>query len=298
MKKLFTLFLFVFFVTSVSNSQNLENRINKFALDFGSGYTRPLVEALGMMMNNGWMSVKAMKDKFSIDVGVTGLIVLIPSSDKEFTITSPFPTYQQDVAPTVVGPSEERTISGSANKYPKGFNLGVLPVIMPQLSVGNLYGTRLILRAMPKIQISDIGYLSLFGVGAQHSITQHFKKVTPVDVAVAFAYETINLGDIASANSFTGSVMVSKKVSVISFYALTGFDYSKMTFDYSSTYTDPTPPNNTVTARLHYETNGKNGLKFAIGGSGESRFVRFNAGMTLLPKFCINLGLGLGAGIK
>jgi len=150
MKKFFTLFLLVFVITSFSFSQNLENRMNKYTSGFGQGYTQPLVEAMGLLMNNGWVSVKAMKDLFSVDVGVTAVFVPVPSADQQFMVYSPYGGSLQTVS-TVVGPSTQIEMGGydtsfSPRYYPKGFDIGLIPVVFPQASIGNLLGTRLTIR--------------------------------------------------------------------------------------------------------------------------------------------------------
>jgi hypothetical protein len=303
MKKFFTLFLLIFVITSFSFSQNLENRMNKYTSDFGKGYSQPLVEALGLLMNNGWVNVKSMKDLFSVDVGVTAVFMPVPSSDKQFLVYSPYDGELQTVS-TVVGSS---TTMGISNKngipnvdptnYPKGFDIGIIPVVFPQASIGNLLGTRLTIRALPKIKTGDLGYISLFGLGLQHSISEDFKKVLPLDFGVGFAYQNLNLGDIVSANSYTVCGIVSKRVWKINFYSLLGFDYSKMKFNYSTKYYDQSISGIRTTTAA-FESEGKNGFKLGVGGSAETRFARFNAGMTFLPKFCFNLSMGVGAGIS
>lgn len=300
MKKLFTLFLLVFVITSFTYSQNLENRMNKYTSGFGQGYTLPLVEALGLLMNNGWVNVKSMKDLFSVDVGITAVFVPVPNGDKQFMVYSPYNNELQTVS-TVVGPSTEMQMggytTGSPQYYPKGFDLGIIPVVFPQASIGNVLGTRLTIRALPKIKTGDLGYLSLFGFGLQHSISEDFKKVMPLDFGVGFAYQNLNLGDIISANSYTVCGIVSKRVWKINFYSLLGYDFSRMKFNYSTTYYDPTISSNRTTTAI-FESEGKNGFKLGVGGSAETRFARFNAGMTFLPKFCFNLSMGVGAGIS
>ncbi|MFA5405531.1 MAG: DUF6588 family protein [Ignavibacteria bacterium] len=301
MKKIFTIFLLVFIFTSLSFSQNLENRMNKYTQEFGVGYSQPLVEALGLMMNNGWVSVKAMKDLFSVDIGITAVLVPVPSADKQFLIHSPYDGSLQTV-PTAVGSSTE-TLMNSAppganpGAFPKGFDLGVIPVIMPQASIGNLLNTRLTIRALPKIKTGDFGYLSLFGLGLQHSISADLLVPTPIDFGIAGSFENLNLGDIASANSYTACAVVSKRVWKINFYSLIGYDYTKTKFDYTTTYYDFATSGNKTT-RAMFENEGKNGFKLGIGGSGETHFARFNAGMTFLPKFCFNISMGVGMGIS
>lgn len=301
MKKVFTLLLFVFFIITSASAQNLENRMNKYTSEFGLGYSEPLVHALGLLMNNGWVNVKSMHDLFSVDVGFSSVLVPVSNSDKTFLIHSPYDGTQQSI-PTVVGASTETQMSGwvspnSPQYYPKGFDLGIIPVIMPQASIGNLLNTRLTIRALPKIKISDLGYLSLFGFGLQHNISADLKIPMPLDFGILGAYENLNLGDIASAYSYTVGAVVSKRVWKINFYSLLGYDYSKTKFDYTTTYYDPILGRDNTT-RAKFENEGKNGFKLGIGGTAETRFARFNAGMNLLPKFSFDISMGVGFGIS
>jgi hypothetical protein len=302
MKKFFTLFLLIFVITSFSFSQNLENRMNKYTAEFGSGYSLPLTEAVGLLMNNGWVSVKAMKDLFSVDFGITAVFVPVLNSDKQFLVHSPYDGTLETVS-TVVGPSTVVPIHNNTGltvdpvNYPKGFELGLIPVVFPQASIGNILGTRLTIRALPKFKTGDLGYFSLFGAGLQHMISSDFKQVLPLDFGVGFAYQNMNLGDIMSANAYNVYGIVSKRVWKINFYSLLGYDYSKMKFSYTTTYFDITK-NDKVNTTAAFENEGKNGLKLGVGGSAETRFARFNAGMTFLPKFCFNLSMGVGFGLK
>jgi len=300
MKKIYAFVILVLFLSSASFSQDLENRINKFKADFGLGYSQPLVEALGLNMNNGWVSVKSMKDLFSIDIGISAVFVPVPSSDKTFLIQSPYNQTFQTV-PTAVGSSNELAINGAPpganpSTYPKGFDIGIIPVVMPQASIGNLLNTRLTLRALPKIKINDIGYLSLFGVGLQHNISADFVLPMPLDFGILGSYENLKIGDIATANAYTVSAIVSKRVWKINFYSLLGYDYSKFDFKYTSTYTDIN--NVPQTTSIAFSNEGKNGFKLGVGGTAETRFARFNAGMNFLPKFCFDLGMSVGFGLK
>lgn len=302
MKKLFTLFLLLFVISSFSYSQNLENRMNKYKSDFGNGFTQPLVEALGLNMNNGWVSVKSMKDLFSIDIGISAVFVPVPSADKTFLIASPYNPSVIEAVSTAVGPASNKLMFGAPpeadpKNYPNGFDLGLIPVVMPQASVGNLLNTRLTIRALPKIKISDLGYLSLYGFGLQHNISADMLIPMPVDFGILGSYENLKLGDIATANSYTVSALVSKRVWKINFYSLLGYDFTRFKFNYTSTYYDFSS-NSTKTANVAFENEGKNGFKLCVGGTAETRFARFNAGMNFLPKFCFDLGLSVGFGLK
>src|SRR5262249_41205127 len=83
---------------------------------------------------------------------------------------------------------------------------------------------------------NDLGKFQLFGIGAQHSISQYFKGL-PVDVALGALYQRMDLGDddLVKANSFHAEVAASKGFAWVQPYASLGFDSFGMTVKYDQT---------------------------------------------------------------
>jgi len=80
----------------------------------------------------------------------------------------------------------------------KGFNLPIVPLPLPQVSLGTVYGTMLTLRGAPMdIPAGDFGKVRFFGFGVQHNLGM-WLAIPAVDVAASF-YST-NLSIKAKQN--------------------------------------------------------------------------------------------------
>ncbi len=76
---------------------------------------------------------------------------------------------------------------------PTGGNINSVYAAIPQLEIGSFYGTELLLRFIPPIEIDkNVGTFTFWGVGVKHSISQYFEK-TPFDAAIQFVYQGTNL---------------------------------------------------------------------------------------------------------
>ena len=90
---------------------------------------------------------------------------------------------------------------------PNGGNLNNIFVGVPQLEIGSLFGTELLIRFIPKIDMGTyIGEFSFWGLGLKHSISQYFYKdknrdgnnrikehIAPFDLAVQAVYQRTSL---------------------------------------------------------------------------------------------------------
>lgn len=93
------------------------------------------------------------------------------------------------IVPTVIGDTEAVLRPGEAGTqhyFSGGFDIDDFSIAVPQLTIGNLLGTRITARWIAvKLgdESEDLGDLELLGLGAQHSITQYIPDL-PVDLAV------------------------------------------------------------------------------------------------------------------
>jgi hypothetical protein len=147
----------------------------------------------------------------------------------------------------------EDTVINVINQFPERFTLptgGDLSTIVagvPQLIIGSLCGTELLLRFVPKINLgSTVGDFSFWGVGLKHSITQYIPN-SPIDAALQVVYQGTSLENSigvtnaqleADANILNINLHLSKEIPKI-FTIYTGFSYEKI--DISSTYTYTLP---------------------------------------------------------
>ncbi|MBI3259737.1 MAG: hypothetical protein HYZ54_09730, partial [Ignavibacteriae bacterium] len=76
---------------------------------------------------------------------------------------------------------------------PTGGNINSVFAAIPQLEVGSLYGTEMLIRIIPSIKIDkNVGKLSLWGLGLKHSLSQYFDK-NPFDAALQVVYQKTHI---------------------------------------------------------------------------------------------------------
>ena len=73
---------------------------------------------------------------------------------------------------------------------PPGQNMHLLWAAVPQLEIGALWGTELLLRAIPPVQWDrNVGYFAFWGIGLAHSLTQWWTPDPALDAAVQVVYQ-------------------------------------------------------------------------------------------------------------
>ncbi len=76
---------------------------------------------------------------------------------------------------------------------PPGTNKNVLFALIPQIEIGSFYGTEILIRYIPPIEIDeDIGKFSFWGLSLKHSISQYFPE-RYFDLAIQGAFQGTRL---------------------------------------------------------------------------------------------------------
>lgn len=221
----------------------LEENLGGLSEDQVQGYLDPFVKGLSTSVNTGiFRSGAVPMNGFSLTLDLRAAYIGFSDDDREYEAASP--GYETVDAPTVIGdPSavtaDHQTVAGLHAHYPGGFDMSNFGVAVPQLTVGNVAGTRGILRWIPEVDFSDddIGKFEMFGIGAQHSISQYLTAL-PVDVAVGIMYQSFKLGDsLLDADALALNVMGSRRygqsVSLEPYVGL-GLDSFAMTVEYDT----------------------------------------------------------------
>lgn len=142
------------------------------------------------------------------------------------------------------------SLSGVFNALPSYFSLppgGDYSSIfagVPQIEIGSLYGTELLIRFIPPIKMSEeIGKFSFYGFGLKHSISQYFDD-PEFDMAVQGVYQTTELTNQvgvtnaelkANATMLNFNLQASKRFEDW-FDVYTGFSYDQIEIDTRFTY--------------------------------------------------------------
>jgi len=217
----------------------IEDHISAYTGENATGYLDPLAGAIGTTLNSGlWRSAHIPKAGFTIAIEFPIMGLYFSDDDKTFNATTEtgFSPTQTVEAPTVIGDTKAVIVDGDGGTqfaFPGGFDVGSFALTVPQLRVGAVFGTEAMIRFVAfRIGDSDIGDVSLFGLGFRHSISQYMGPVPPVDLAASFFYQSFKLGenesgdDLTKTNTYSFGVQVSKNFPPI-LTPYTGLYYNK-----------------------------------------------------------------------
>ncbi|MEK7262877.1 MAG: DUF6588 family protein [Bacteroidota bacterium] len=178
-------------------------------------------------------------------------------------------------------------------------DLSMLPLAAPQASIGTVFGTKLILRYLPSIEIDKkIGKFEYFGFGIQHNPFMFIPvPEPPVDVSLGFFTQTMTVGTIFESKATMFGLQASKTFGPgalnVTPYAGFSFEKSEMTITYEYTTEDPTNPSQTITNPIEFKLEGENKTRFTIGLSFKLAILKINAEYNLSKYNTIAAGLGI-----
>lgn len=220
---------FLMLVSLPVRAQEFAREVSQFVGDNARPFLQPVVDALQSSIHAGLFHPAPAQDGIHVGVQLVAMTVVIPDERKTFT-PKPFSrtvefTYNGvqflgdlEIAPasfpTAAGLSRTATFTGRLKRVrPKGLpykpgvydfiqqdatvtvggyqDLSTIIVGMPQLTVGSLFGTDVMIRYIPPVTVPDIGEVKAFGFGARHKISRYFEL--PVDVNAQFMAQTLSM---------------------------------------------------------------------------------------------------------
>ncbi len=252
--------------TSAWSQTDLERTLEQFNSVNVQGYIQPVADLFGADMHTGYhhgADIERMGFHFRLDI--IGMGAMVQDAQKTYTVLTPAgfnPGSFQ--APTVFGGDKVivqnatnalQTYSSPASGI---INTSYFPLAVPQVTIGNIYGTQAQIRfvALPKTGNDKIPSIQLWGIGARHSISQYIPAF-PVDLAAGVYYNSFNFGDLITFKGVALNAQASKSWSVLTLYG--GLQWEKSSMDLSYTSTDVTAGNVSITL------DGANNFRF-IGG--------------------------------
>jgi hypothetical protein len=286
-----TLIIAVFFNIPVL-SQKIEDFVSQYSKANGSEYLQPLADVFGADFNTGlFHSAQIKKMGFQLYLGVVTSTAFIPDKRTTFTATTEggFLPVKTAEVPTLLGPAKCVDVSGNNGTvyvFPGGLNATMLPLAVPQLTLGSVFGTDVTIRYFGYSINKDIGKLNLFSWGLRHSISQYV-KVLPLDLAVGFYKQQFSLGDYVKCNSWYAGVQASKRISLFTLYGGLGYENTKMDINYTS------QNDNT---QVDFSLTGSNNMRFTAGVTFNLGPVKLNVDYNLASQSVLCAGLGIGIG--
>ncbi|MCD4652099.1 MAG: hypothetical protein K8S56_10000 [Candidatus Cloacimonetes bacterium] len=227
-------------------------------------------------------------------IGSSADSVSVSSDTETITIIEPLTQSSHDynVDPyTIMLP-----VTGILEDFP------ILPSFAPQLTLGTLYGTNLVFRYVPAIEINEeLGEFSYFGWGIQHNPKVWVNKLTqfviPVDISISMFSQKMELGNYIEATAFMVGANVSKTIGGaflnITPYGGLSLESSKMKFAYQVEL-DPLSLIDTQPIDISFEIEGENSARLTVGLNLHLGVFDFNADFNMAKYNSFTTGFGMG----
>jgi|WetSurMetagenome_2_1015567.scaffolds.fasta_scaffold116704_2 hypothetical protein len=245
----------------------LENAIKQYGAETVAGYVQPVADLFGADMHagyyhNAWIA----QSGFSLGFDIVVMGSIVEDAQKFYVANTP-PGFDPTTfkTSTIFGPKVGATVNHStiAGLVYKGlggvFNTSILPLAVPQLRIGSLYGSDLTVRfvTVPEIGEAKFPIITLWGVGLRHSISQYIPS-SPVDIATGVYFNSFKVGDVMDFKGFAVNLQASKSIKILILYGGFAYESSKMNLTYTST--DPSVP-----AAVDIDLDGANNFRFTAG---------------------------------
>ena len=248
--------LLVFSVkSSVYAQDDLGTVLSYMNTDSAKQYSQVLTNAMSSNVNSGMFQALRPRNKFSVYFGVKACGTFL---------------------------NDDEHLPGGLK------SLTIVPLAMVQVGAGTVAGTDAFVRFLPSISIGNYASISAWGMGVQHNLAKDF-KIFPLEVIFRLAYHKMSISDskdvqVASLNSWSQSLIIGKKVSIITFY--TSLQYENSTCDVR--YTDR---QNGVKA-VNFSLQNENNIKVAAGFNLKAGPVNLNADYNFGKQNAVSFGLG------
>lgn len=147
--------------------------------------------------------------------------------------------------------------------------LSLAPVPIPQIGLGSIYGTDLLIRYLPKTKIMNVGSVQMLGFAIRHNLSQYIPLV-PVDIAVQLGWQNFSVYDaggnkVLKQSAFAANVEASKTFAIVTVYGGLQVESSSTDVNYSftppSTSAVPNPPS----VPISFSVKGKNNFRGIVG---------------------------------
>jgi len=267
----------LFTATPARGQSGLESVIQQFSGATIQGYIQPLADALVANLSIGYVNSTSPGRKLSISLELIGMTAAVDDAMRVYSAATPngFQPSTMD-APTIFGGTatevQHSTIPGLSYRPSDGLvDAEYFPTFGPQIRVGGLLGTELIVRyasssLVKTLDEEDFPDLTLLGIGVQHSLSQYIKGL-PLELSIGGSFNSIKFGDIVDLSSTSYGLNVGKSFGLFGVSGGVQSDGGTMNLTYTST--DPNGAGN-----VDVDIDVKRALRFRAGASLSLGFLR------------------------
>lgn len=264
--------------------------------NFTTVQAEAMIENLGLPQDAYDALVDAIINQ-EFEVGMSGATII---GDADDNIIIEF--YGEDIDYDILGNTFTQTVPGHI------FDLGIgglledtpmLPLFAPQFSIGTIYGTMASFRYLPPYDIEDLGEFNYFGFGIQHNPKAWLPYLIPIDICLAFFTQSMELGDIITANATAFGLNASKTFGprMLSFTPYAGFmlESSNMEFQYEyQVGNDPFSGEPLPPKKVKFDIDGENTSRLTVGLNFRIGPVNLNGDYNFGKYSSFTAGFGLG----
>jgi hypothetical protein len=273
-------------------SAQLGDNLGSLTGDNAAGYLNPLVKGLSGTMNAAiFHTGRVPKQGFTLNIGARLMGVSFDDEDRSYTPSDPpgFTGTGPVSAPTVIGDTKSVSQPGQGGTtlyHPGGFDIGEFAFGAPQLTIGGFAGTQATVRWISiDIGDSDLGKFELFGIGAQHSISQYFEEM-PIDLAAGVFYQNFKIDDtLIDAKTWHFNVTGSRQYGILQPYVGVGFD----SIDMSSEYTD-----SGTSTRIAVDFDPESNFHLTLGSEANLKLLKLYGEVNFAARTGLAVGLSFG----
>ena len=181
---------------------------------------------------------------------------------------------------------------------PPGIGVDILPLIMPQVSVGLPLKSEVLLRYMPEFNAPDFGKISFTGVGLKHNLSQWIPvPMFPVDISAQFVWQQIKIGELIESTHTAFNLQASKKLGLpflsITPYVGVGFESSSIDVSYEVENPEGLPYLPKDGTPIEFSLKGKNKSRLTGGLRLGLTFLTINADYSSGEYDTYSAGIGL-----
>jgi hypothetical protein len=268
---------------------DISQYVSRYTSANGQKFMQPLGDAFGANLNSGWYHsahISAMGLHFYL--GLETMMATIGDKQKTFMATTEgaFSPQTQKEVPTIFGNAENVTVvspnTGLVYAFPGGMNIKRLPLGVPQLTVGSIFGTEVSVRWAQYKFGEEIGKLSLTGFGIRHSLSQYI-PLMPLDLAVGAFMQDFKVGDIVTANTVLIGVQGGYSLGMLAVYGGVGYEKARLKIKYESGNTD-----------ISFDLKAKNKVRMTVGAALNLIGVHIHADYNIATQNVLVLGAGIG----
>lgn len=279
-----------------SGQNTFEETIEKITSDNVRGYIQPMLDGYGANMNSGLSgSARISRMGVTFRLQFLGMGTLIGDAEKNYLATPPEPFAQEPVETATIFGGDGSVATHPAGvqyRFQSGFiDAPALFFFVPQLTVGNIFGTQMTIRYAPVPEIGDFPEVNLFGIGIRHGINQYLPPL-PVDFAAGVFYQTLAIGDIIDSKAVAFTAQASRTFLVLTLYG--GLQYETTDINLSYYYTGPLPPGDESDRQISIDFKGENKFRATAGLSLALGIMHLNADISVGKVTVISAGLGFG----